>query len=183
VNYNRNRLPIVSISLLLSGCGVSENAPPTCGEGEPELVLGSADTNGTGFLSLHEGQSVSLVSGIQGGFHVWFQFRAKNLCADSVVINRATTWMDGVEITHAAEILSLVEPEDHTIAAEGWFELRAARTAILCPSPKNVVGVPIRMQAIVMDKFERSAAAGITIMPTCPTDAQSTTCAILCSGE
>jgi hypothetical protein len=62
----------------------------------------------------------------------------------------------------------------------GWHELPAARSAILCPASKNVVGVPILLTVKVIDSADRVGAAQLTVVPACPAGTDEATCKKVC---
>lgn len=178
---NRSFWPAVPFLLAaLPCCSTSWQPEEVCGTGEPALDIGSAASAGTTFSPIEADHAVELVRGPQGGFHIWLQLRARNLCPEHLTIQRSTAWSDGTEITEASESLSLIEASDPALAELGWRELPAARPAILCPASRNVTGVPILLKVAVVDSADRSAAAESIVVPACPTGEDAGDCGTMC---
>lgn len=68
----------------LAGCGGSADSPPCHGEGPVEVELG---TGASTFEALPEGADLQMVSGPQGGCHLWLALRGRNFGADRVTVD------------------------------------------------------------------------------------------------
>lgn len=156
-------------------------APLSCGgaeDGSPQLVVGTVSADRTTFVPIKDGQPATLTLGIQGGFHVWLQIRMKNLFPEELILQRAVKLENGSEISHASEVYSTLVP---AADEEGWFELPAARPAIVCPSSVFAPGKRVRLEVKAIDSRERTAMADAVVIPTCPSDDPAAGCITICS--
>ena len=80
------RLP--ALALIASGWGWACGAPPGQGADASHRVL--LGTGSDGFQPIAEGAAVPLISGIQGGFHVWTSFLAFGFETDVVHMDLST---------------------------------------------------------------------------------------------
>ena len=159
----------LGLELGLCACGpaVPPVPPPTAGT----LTLGMSDASDA-FLPFIDGQDVTLVSGAQGGFHVWLRYRYDGTPGGNAKLSRGAHRLadDAIVLRTNAEI---------TVAAES-----ALMPMFMCPSP---IGLSVIDQPIVfslgMDADDGTplAAQHITLVPHCP-DAERDFCLRICTG-
>jgi hypothetical protein len=96
-------------SMALTGCGSSDEPPPE----SLSVVLGTGQAQ----FELMDGEpELTLVAGIQGGFHVWASFLAYGFSAPTIGMV-LTTDVDGVSSTRIPQRANLTTRE--TIDTEG----------------------------------------------------------------
>jgi hypothetical protein len=101
------------LALAMAACSEESGGGPCPGDPVVEPTTASYDDPET-LLALEEGESVSLVFGGQGGFHVWHALRARGVRGDVVVTRRLERESDGHVLFDNApgERLELVSDED-----------------------------------------------------------------------
>lgn len=143
-----SRVRFAALLALALGCGRDAPAPvPDAGTKGPDdggapieerIELGTGQDQ---FLALKDGQTVDIVKGPQGGFHVWGALRAWKLDPKNLEIEY---WIDlaagGENIAHNKYRLSLLPKGDY---AE-WFGMTLF---ILDPSKVDGKEVVIRFEA------------------------------------
>ncbi len=73
------RVAAVILCVALSGCDVEDDPGQDAGPLLGDLLVGGALSDGTGFVELVDGADAELVSGAQGGFHVWINVRVQGV--------------------------------------------------------------------------------------------------------
>jgi len=161
------------LTVMMMGCtGAPPPSPPPTAS---QLVLG--DVTGA---PLTDGQDVTLVAGAQGGFHVWLTWRATDMGADELVLERtAHRVSDGQLVLRSSTSLWPDAP-----GADGWVAAPMPLPMFMCPSPVglSVIDVPIRFE------LSFSAVSGtplvnqsVTLVPHCPVEARDF-CQRICNG-
>jgi hypothetical protein len=138
---------VFTAGLLACGAGVPDPGPPG-GEPEPDggqtaavadLELG---TGINGFEALAEDQTVDIIFGPQGGYHIWAALRARRarVAPDRVEVH-ARLFKDGAELSDNAYRLNLYEAGEYY----EWYALQA-----LVPDPVAIDGqlVTIRLELL-----------------------------------
>jgi len=157
------------------GCGGVQPPPTTA-----RLELGTVASDGTGFLPLTGDQP--LISGAQGGFHVWLKYRVIGMAAETVTVHReARRVMDHRLVLTTDGVQDVGAPD-----ANGAWELPQALPSFMCPSP---IGVQVMDEAILFDvemKLEdgNTIKANAEATPHCPPvgDPQHDFCIRICAG-
>lgn len=175
-------------ALALAGC--SAPGLPSSSDAEPcsalRVELGTGPDDGRGYLPLADGQRAPLVHGPQGGFHVWSNLRARDLCSTRLRIERLVTTAEGAEdIITLRDNASLTPAADAELAARGFRELSPSLPTFLCPNPPGVTiaGRPIRIELRADDSDGRTAADVRVVTPYCrEDDAFSADCVRLCGA-
>lgn len=171
---------VVALTASSLACGSEEPAidpePPV-----GQLVIGSSELSGVGFVSVEDGADVELVSGAQGGFHIWTSLRATGVAGDVFLEREARLVEDGTLILRAQRMY-LEVPED---AMEDWWEREQAAPSFMCPSPLGVkvFDAEIALTATLTDEDGEILAEDHKVMvPRCPTGEQREFCEQICSG-
>src|SRR5688572_3267954 len=108
------RLAALLLASSLAACGADEDPVVTVAE----LLAGGANTDGTGFIDVTEGQDAELVAGAQGGFHVWVNVRVQGAAGALGLVREARRADDGELV-----LLGLEQPlEVPDEAMTGWWE-------------------------------------------------------------
>lgn len=164
----------VALALLGAGCG---GATPI---GDGMLSLGGTAIDGSGFLPLTGDQE--LVSGSQGGFHIWLKFRIHGMSPEPVTVHRTARRISDNRLLLQGEGTTEVGAPDET----GTWELPSAFPTFLCPSPLGVdlIGQPVRFRVELIGPDGAAIdAAESDATPRCPTDNQAPFCQRICSGQ
>ncbi len=164
------------VALALGGAGCGGATAITDGV----LSLGGTAVDGSGFVPLTGDQE--LVSGSQGGFHVWLKFRIRGMQPEPVTVRRTAR-----RISDNRLLLQAEGPFEVGAANDaGTWELPSPIPTFLCPSPLGVdiIGQPVRFRVelagpsgAMIDVAESNAT------PRCPTDNQAPFCQQICSGR
>ncbi len=159
---------------LLAGCGGA--AVP----GSVHFELGTADILGDGFLPLKGDQT--LVSGAQGGFHIWLKYRAYGMSGQTVRMLETARRDDSGDLVRKSPLL---EEQVGSAGDEGYFEEERARPGFMCPAP---LGVKVRDQSIhfevkFMDGQDHPLdKQGTSVTVRCPSGDGQEYCEKVCSG-
>ncbi|MFW5925342.1 MAG: hypothetical protein ACOCV4_04195 [Myxococcota bacterium] len=96
------RSPIVAVLLTfgLAACADEGSSPPASDGGMARLEMGGGEWQ---FEPLMDGDTVELVLGGQGGYHIWVSLRTQELDPN------------GVQMTLTTEVLSVADTESVTI--------------------------------------------------------------------
>jgi len=159
-----------------SGGGVDGGGHPPAGE----LWVGGAQLDGTGFVDHADGDTVDLVPGAQGGFHVWINVRVENTDGRLYVEREARRVADDVLVLRSPQQVMEV-PED---AMSDWWESPTASPAFMCPTPIGVKvwGEQIKYTVRLTDEAGNvKAEDSLVLVPQCPAD-QMDFCLEICSG-
>lgn len=146
-----------------------------------QLVIGSSELSGVGFVSVDDGADVELVSGAQGGFHIWTALRATGVAGEVFLEREARLVSDGTLILRAQRMY-LEVPED---AMEDWWESAEAAPSFMCPSPVGVTvyDTEIALTATLTDgDGEILAEDHKVLVPRCPTGDQQEFCERICAN-
>ena len=69
--------PLLLFGIVGSAC--VEEDEEIIPKGNTSVITGTSYFDGSGHLTIQEGQDVTLVPGAQGGFHVWLSIRIKGV--------------------------------------------------------------------------------------------------------
>jgi hypothetical protein len=170
---------VVAAALGLVGCGGSAHPPPPPPPGYATLALGSAASDGSGFVPLDGDQT--LVPGAQGGFHVWLRWRVQGMAPATVHVHRESHRVSDDALVLLADGETDVGAPD----ADGWWSLPAALPSFMCPTP---IGISVIDQAIEFDVTLTDDAGTLVAKQSaeatvhCPTGDQNAFCLKICSG-
>jgi hypothetical protein len=163
------------VAAALAGCG-GPGAPPP---GNVTLMLGSAMLDGSGFVPLAGDQT--LVSGAQGGFHVWVKYRVRGMAPATLTVQRTSR-----RVSDNALILNSDGSLDVGAAGpDGWWQLDHALPNFICPTPLgvNVIDEPLLFDvALHDDKGELVAKSHAEATVHCPSGSEGDLCRRICSG-
>jgi hypothetical protein len=166
---------VFALCALAAGCGGDDPPPPP----QPgEVVLGTAATDGSGFLTLAD--DVTMVAGAQGGFHVWMKYRLKGMSGLEVHVQQtARRQRDNVLVSIGQRQVDVGAP-----GADGFWETPLATPIFLCPTPIGIVVAdePLNFQVEITTADGEALGTGqARAVPHCPAD-QSTFCNNICRG-
>jgi len=111
---------------------------------------------GTGadhFVTLHDGDAVPIIMGLQGGYHVWGSVRAANVGSQNVTLR--------FSLFHGDETAPVTVRLD-TVDLTGGEHLGSA---VFLPDPSAVRGQPCRLHLDLTDENGRTASAEHRITP------------------
>jgi hypothetical protein len=178
----------IASSLVLLGCGDNHHPTPDAApcviNGAAEVTLGTGPEDGMGYLPMVDGQTVTLTFGVQQGFHVWTNIRARNVCFHNLKVKRTATLVSNGELfSNSSDQLTLVAASDPTLAAQGWGELPDSRPTFMCP---NITGMPlpgqmVRIDVEITDTDGRTASDHHVVIPECPDNSFFTACENQCN--
>jgi hypothetical protein len=170
---------LCAIALVGMGCSGPVVKPPATGPitTSPPTAPVPATLAIDGYT---DGQDVTLVPGAQGGFHVWMQWRVRDLPPSTVTLERSAHRVsdDAVVLVYRGAV-DIGAPD-----ADGWWRAPAPIPMFMCPSPIgiSIVDTPIDYTLrLVGDDGAELARAGITLVPHCPDD-QRDFCTRICTG-
>jgi hypothetical protein len=153
--------------MLLAGCG---GVPPVVDDEGPRLALGGVTSGG----------DARLVSGAQGGFHVWLALRTAGMLPGVVRIRR-----EGRRVGDGQTVLRWEGRLDIGAAgADGWWALPDPMPMFMCPTPigLSVVDQPITLGVTLSDEEGHALATGdVTVTPRCPAE-ELDWCMRICTG-
>jgi hypothetical protein len=175
------RLALLVVLATSLGCDSGDEPPIDPPPPAGQLVIGSSELSGVGFVSVEDGADVELVSGAQGGFHMWTSLRAMGV-AGEVYLQREARRVDDGTLILRAQRLYLEIPDD---AMEDWWERSDAAPSFMCPSPigVQVYDVEIALTATLTDDDGEILAEDHKVMvPRCPTGEQREFCENICGG-
>jgi hypothetical protein len=130
-------------ALVAAGCGASFPGPP------------AADV-GTGvdqFVVLHDGDTVPIIMGLQGGYHVWGSVRASNVAPDNLRLRFSL---------YLADQTTPLTIRTDTVDLTGGEHLGSA---VFLPDPSVVRGQLCRLHLDVTDENGRTASAEHRVTP------------------
>jgi hypothetical protein len=174
--------------MIVAGCGDDHHpmpdAAPCVVTGTPEVLLGTGPEDGMGYLPMTDGQMVTLTFGVQQGFHVWTNIRARNVCFHNLKIKRTATLVVNNQLfSNSQDQLTLVPASDPMLAAQGWGELPDSRPTFMCPNitGMNLPGQMVRLDVSIEDEQGHTAADHHTVIPECPNNSFFTACQNQCA--
>ena len=129
--------------LLFCGCSAGVSGPPNVDVG------GGADQ----FITLRDGDSVPIIHGLQGGYHVWGSVRASGVDPNALAL-RFTLYIE--EATDAYTI------RNDTVDLSDGEHLG---TAVFLPNPDDVRGRSCRFHLDVTDAAGRTASSEHRVTP------------------
>ncbi len=129
--------------LFLGGCSAGFAGPPTADVG------GGVDQ----FITLHDGDSVPIIHGLQGGYHVWGSVRAANVDPSGLAL-RFTLYIEEASDPYTIR--------NDTVDLSGGEHLG---TAVFLPNPDDVRGRSCRFHLDVTDAHGRTASAEHRVIP------------------
>lgn len=172
-------------SVFLAACGdgggVSPDAGGDAGALPAELVLGAASATGEGFVPVSDGDDAELISGSQGGFHVWIAARLEGASGTLYLDREARRQSDGTLVLRAARAVMEV-PES---AESQLWQPPAALPSFMCPAPVGVkvFDEPIVFRAVLLDEDETVLGVDeLVLVPRCPDGDERDFCVQICSG-
>jgi hypothetical protein len=175
----------LALALLASiACGtpdVAEQPDAAAPQLEAELVIGSAEISGVGFIAVTDGAEVELVGGAQGGFHLWTTLRTTGV-AGVLTLQREARRVDDGTLILRAQPMRLEVPE---LAMEQWWQRDEASPSFMCPSPVGVTvfDVEIELTAQLADEDGLVVARDrVVLVPRCPIGDQHAWCLEICAG-
>ncbi len=143
--------------ILLAGCGPMPNL-----DVDPRVQLGTGEI---GFEPIGPGAAVPVISGLQGGQHIWGSARAIGLDWREVTAVFSLLDEDGDDATEPTTVQLAMNP---CPANDGACEDGMGETVgitVLVDRLSSVVGEDITMQVVVEDGAGRQATAGVPIEP------------------
>ncbi len=153
-----------------------------------ELEIGGGQSDGSGFVQLTNGTDVTLVSGAQGGFHVWvnarFDLSGATPLPTSVVFERQARLVSTQELVSTTkETRDVIRSPDRP----DRFEIERAMPMFLCPAPAGIriedQRLVLRVRAMPDEESKTPIAEGtIELVPHCPTGDLAALCARICAG-
>jgi hypothetical protein len=166
-------------SLLFAAClagAIGCDAPqPGPANSTASLTLGGAAADGS-FTALTDGETVSLVPGAQGGFHVWMNWRLDGAPAGDATLERtAHRVSDDAIVLRVTGDVTLANDSD---ASDGPIPM------FMCPTPIgiSVLGEPIIYRLTFRDGSAAEIAhQEVTLVPRCPDD-DLKFCQQICTG-
>lgn len=170
----------VSIALLACGlfaCAEEPEIDPPVGE----VVIGSSQADGTGFVPVDNGTDVDLVPGSQGGFHVWINVSVHGAAGDLYIEHEARRISDEALILRGTRQAMQI-PSD---AMEEWWDNPEAAPAFMCPSPLGikVFDDDILFKVRITDGDGQLLATDeVILVPHCPEGDLNDFCVEICSG-
>lgn len=170
------RLLLLFLSACAADAGGAADAPSP-DAGSVELVLGTTAADGSGFLPLAGDQT--LVSGSQGGFHVWLKVRVGH-ASGALALHRTAR-----RVSDAKLILDTQGALQVDAVAGGTWEQPSAIPSFMCPTPIGVAvrDQAVRLEATLLDPLGATlAAASAEFTPRCPDGAELEHCLDICSG-
>ncbi len=168
---------ICTLAALCIGCAGMEEEPPLVGE----LVAGSAEYDGSGFVAVEDGSEVELIPGAQGGFHVWLNVRVQGV-AGELYLEREARRVSDEQLVFRGIPQYVDIPED---AMNQWWDGDAATPAFMCPTP---IGIKVYDEELIFNVWltdgdgEILAADELSLIPRCPSGDQAEFCREICSG-
>jgi hypothetical protein len=177
---------VVAVVVALCGCGDDPDQPDGGLGLAAELVVGSTSSDRTSFVEVADGDDVPLVSGSQGGFHVWTGLRVRGASGTLYLEREARRVSDGELVLRASTVV--MELPDHAMA--DWWERPdgdsgEALPSFMCPTPigLRVRDEPLRLRAQVLTPDEELLAEDeMVFVPRCPEGDEADFCAEICSG-
>lgn len=167
---------------LLSGCGVppkqGADGGGAGGGGTAELALGTAQTDGTGFVEMPV--AAVLTPGAQGGFHVWLSYRVRGTSGAVKAAHTVRRESDGKLLSRGERRL-----EVGGVGEGGWWQSDTATPAFLCPTPLGVSVIDehavFEVRLLAEDGSEL-ATQQVKTQLVCPADGQAAFCMNICKG-
>ena len=171
----------VRLSMAVLVCGLSacteDVQEPTLGE----VVVGSSQADGNGFVPVANGTDVELVPGSQGGFHVWINVSVHGTAGDLYISHEARRVSDEALILRGTRQAFSVPPD----AMDDWWDKPTASPAFMCPSPLGikVFDDDILYTVRITDADDQLLATDeVILVPHCPVGDQNDFCVEICSG-
>jgi hypothetical protein len=178
----------VLLAVLLGIFGCNDPKPmPTCSiNGAPEVTLGTGPEDGMGFVPVTDGEMVPLTFGVQQGFHVWVNIRAKNVCFSQIKVTRTARLTSTQEIIiTSSDQLTLIPASDPALAADGVGELPTSRPTFMCPNTLSlsIPGQSVDFRVDIQDSGGRMASDQRRLVPVCPANSFHDRCVSQCLAE
>lgn len=177
------RLLLTSMLLGALGCegGGMTPPPPPPPPPDGQLDLGGSEQSGSGFVELEDFDEVDLISGAQGGFHIWTTFRVQGAAGPLYLRREARQVEDGTLVLKALPIRIDV-PDD---AMDDWWVEADAMASFMCPPPVGVTiydkELALTAQLTDQDGEEVYAEDDIVLIPRCPEGDTYESCLDICS--
>ena len=175
----RSALAITLLALFLAASGCAESEVIVSLEGE--ILAGTADPDGTGFVEVPDGTDAELRPGSQGGFHVWLNVSIRGL-EGRLTIEREARRLSDDALVYRGQRQTLEIPEDAMLE---WWDNPTAAPAFMCPSP---IGIQVYDQELLftvrlLDENDGILAEDqISLTPRCPEGDQEAFCHRICAG-
>lgn len=162
-------LPRLTFSVLLSlavGCSPVGGVLPDADAGgvtttqdagqQPLLELGTGTQS---FAPLTDGQTVTIIAGPQGGFHVWAAARTRAPLDPMLLKLTVKVKLAGAELSSTDYKVNLVKNG----AYSEWYAMTA-----LVPDPATVRGKSTVIELVATDAAGRTASDSRTVIPSGP---------------
>ncbi|MBE2250538.1 MAG: hypothetical protein IAE78_13465 [Myxococcus sp.] len=155
----------LTVGLLLAACGPASLPPPDLDAGVvltedggtvPLLELGTGTQT---FAPLVAGQTVPVIAGPQGGFHIWAAVRTRAPLDPTLLRLAVKVKFAGAELTSTDYRVTLVKNGPY---AE-WYGMTA-----LVPDPDVVRGKPTTVEVVATDSAGRTATDSRSLIPSGP---------------
>lgn len=169
-----------ALALALAACGEPiEPIPP----GDVDLVAGTAQPDGSGFVEVEDGVDAELIPGAQGGFHVWLGMRVRGVAGELYVEREARRVSDGQLVFRGLAQLVEIPPE----AIDEFWDNERAAPAFMCPAPVGltVFDQELAFEIRLLTDFEDGevlATDRVIMIPRCPEGEQNQFCLDICAG-
>jgi hypothetical protein len=145
---------VLLVALALASCGGGEepagssDLPSFCVSGAPSVEVG---TGAASFIAIEPGGSVPIVSGPQGGSHIWISARTRGLGPSALVEYGANDMETGELLTWKGlrQVVALG-------AGEGGGEVHGLTGFLDDPNPAGSAGRSARIWILVTDDCDKS---------------------------
>lgn len=138
----------------LAAAVIAHLAAGCAAEVDPVLEVGTGVTR---FEPLSEGQSIPMIAGAQGGWHLWVAVRSQGLSASRLRLEVATAPVESGRPRQSSIHVLDLEPRD------GWHE-RAGITAVLSV-PECFQDRSVSITAEAIDADRRAARGERVVVP------------------
>lgn len=176
---------VLGAASTLTACGGASASDPDmqidAGSSTAELVIGSADYSGQGFVAVDDGAEVELIPGAQGGFHVWINVSIHGAKGNLYVQRDARRVSDGELVSRG--LRQAIEVP--AAAMESVWESPQAGPAFMCPAPVglNVVDEELVFLVTLSDRDGQVLATDeLVLILRCPSGDQEEFCRRICAG-
>ena len=169
--------------LLLWSCVTEEEEEKYPPIGNATLITGTSNFDGSGHVTIQDGQDVTLVPGAQGGFHVWLSIRIKDASGKLYLDREARRTSDQKLILRGQQ--QLIEVPNKSSTNDEWYQIPDPLPAFMCPSPIGiqVFDDQITFKVILRNEDEEIIAEDeVTLMPRCPEKEHRDFCMSICQG-
>jgi hypothetical protein len=158
---------VLAAAVMAAGCGAEEEGAAAY-PGSPEIVLG---TGYFSFAPIVDQEAVSVVSGPQGGYHIWGAVRGRYLNPEEVMLQFTLTLIESEELAQTIRVvvdLGSAEPPPGSgeaapaDAGDGWGDSTGIRLFV---DPAEVAGRALRIEVEATDQDGRAARDVAVVVP------------------